>query len=176
MTIYQGDIKVADVTPFTLQDIFDAVHPIGEVYYQVVDAPEPEALYNSASISSTWEDITTTYDGRYLKPDSTAAVGTNQAEQLPNIKGTVDLLIYAPATPSASTPQILINSANLTGAFNSASAKSRSGGLLTNNACGSSTSNYNILGFDASGSNSVYTDSGKVRPLTSTIKIWQRTA
>ena len=76
-----------------------------------------------------------------------------QPDELPNIKGTLGM-----AMASATT----------TGAF-----QNDTHGLANNNA-GAATTSYPSM--DASRSNSIYKDNGKVTPINLTIRIWQRTA
>ena len=55
------------ITKGELQDIFDIMHPIGEVYIQYPMQASPQDLYNGNGISSTWQDITDQYGGAFFR-------------------------------------------------------------------------------------------------------------
>jgi len=54
------------------QDIFDAVHPIGETYTQYPQQDPPATVYNKNGITSEWETIND-YDGAFFRAEGTNA-------------------------------------------------------------------------------------------------------
>lgn len=142
----------------------DSNGAIGEIkYFAFNTPPEGYLVCNGATVSrETYADlfavIGTTFgegDGsttfnlpdlrdRYIIGANTNALGTYVAEQLPNIKGTSDSW----------------------NRFNSAWDALYLEGYATTNVAPGSYDGYHKLNFDASRSNSIYTDNGHVYPLS----------
>ena len=49
------------------QAAFDAAHPVDEIYIQYPTQKAPADLYNVGGVRSTWEDITSEYDGAFFR-------------------------------------------------------------------------------------------------------------
>jgi len=172
MAIKLGEIDLVNgQATNTPQEIFNLVHPIGETYVQYGGCPAPSVLYNNSSISSTWTEISGNFANRYPKISGTDAAGTAQGEQLPNITGDYNPVVYG-----FNAECVYAVSCNwASGAFYLSPNK-----FPTNNVCASQTGirvnpQYNTA-FDARRCSTVYTNNGAVRPLTTTVKIWKRTA
>ena len=90
---------------------------------------------------------------RYIIGANTNALGTKIAEQLPNIKGGVDSDYYGHLLPGS-------DSTRQSGAITYIEKRITSGNV------GTSASNVTSFTLDAHNSNSIYTDSGKVYPLS----------
>ena len=85
------------------------------------------------------------------------------AQQLPNIKGTMDFSGGSQGHPEAQVGGAFYKTANWSGTYPWPVE-------------GSSSSGPRKIGFDASKSSSVYTDSGVVRPNAYKVFFWRRTA
>lgn len=141
------------------QQFLDKVYPIGSIYMSV-NSTSPATLFGG-----TWVQI----QGKWLVGAGTSdngqnyAAGTAYAQQLPNIKGSIDNSsnVRYPFGRSSST---------MSGALSVSSEGSGYAGDLNE------TGNALKLDFDASRSNSVYADGGAVRPSSLAVYIWQRTA
>lgn len=149
--------KVAQYDNFTEEGVFNIAHPIGEVYVQFPNESEPATLYGRG----TWTEITSSYAGLFFRAagGNAAAFGTNQAEELPNIKGNSGTL------PVSGT----------SGTSGSGAVRQKTG----SSKCGSPSGSSNSWGnwdFDASRYDSIYKDDGHVTPVNTAIKIWKRTA
>lgn len=166
---------VNKVTNDVKQELFDSVHPIGEVYVQYQGTSKPEDLYNKNGITSTWTEITSNYDGGFFRAYKSGSSGgfsessvTKQAEGLPNITGSAAGI----ATGSGFSG---------TGAF----SESTKGSSFET--WGSSSGNRSTFNFSAANGNSttpwggssgqkIYGNNSHVTPYNSAIKIWKRTA
>lgn len=146
------------------QEMFNMTHPINSVWIQYTANDNPNTLFNvNGKYSSTWEDITSTYNGKSLWFDSSNNAGTSLTGSLPKIEG--EFSTYRFGQPW--------NSAIKTGAF------SDSGSTYDN----AWAANYDSalrsirLNFKASNSNSVYSataGTNVVRPTSTTVKMWKR--
>lgn len=136
-------------TPPSLIDLF---YPVGSIYMSMNKDFDPNTAWGG-----TWSKIEA---GRFIEATTTAAnVGTNVAAGLPNIKGTWNFA---------------------RGAFDSAYSSS---GAFTYTARGStkpaseSGAGDGTLDFNASNSNSIYSDSvSTVQPKSIRAYVWRRTA
>lgn len=74
------------VENFTLDQIFDIVHPIGEIYVQYPNQNPPLELYNRGN----WEDITSQYAGLFFRAEGGNSLpfqGGIQEDKIRNING-----------------------------------------------------------------------------------------
>lgn len=169
-----------DVTFF--QNIFDTVHPVGEVYVQLGGMPFPQEIYNRNGIQSTWTNISDDYAGDFLRvcggnsaskktPYNIGSVYpyTHQGAELPNIK-------------ASTTDEGFVSLSNKTGA-NGAFRR-----WITRTAYWQGSGDHmNGLSFDASlgqvnadgttfkpQSESIYRNGGENRPENSAVQIWRR--
>lgn len=132
--------------------IFSTLYPVGAVYIGI------QSTCPLASIipGSTWQQI----QGRYLLASGTIA-GTSEAASagsyvsagLPNIAGSID---------------IASDKTNQSGAFYWTNTKTGTNG-------GGQGGQW-VAGFTAQNSNSIYGNSGTVRPAAYTVNVWVRTA
>ena len=143
----------ADLTNDTdgkISDMLEAIYPVGAIYVGLTETCPIAALITD----STWELIT---DGLTLQQaNSTHTVGTEIPAGLPNLSGS-----------------ILTSGANLgtpSGVF------TRSDNAYKNRDDDLDNKGYRILGFDASGSNTIYGQSNTVQPPAFAVNIWRRTA
>lgn len=67
------------------QDIFDAVHPIGETYTQYPQQDPPATVYNKNGITSEWEPIS--YDGAFFRAEGTNANPFTEKGTALNVQG-----------------------------------------------------------------------------------------
>lgn len=125
--------------------------PVGSVYLQLKGQAAPSSLFGG-----TWTDVTGSYANRYFAAaGDRLAFGTDYSDGLPNITGGAGVVTDS-----------------LTGYVNGAFYIS-SGNL------GDYTSHRNgtyAITMNAARSSGIYGAAGFVRPATSVIKIWQRTA
>lgn len=130
--------------------------PIGFMYIQFRGCDSPSEL----GLPGTWTDLTANYANRYLAAaGSRFEHGVDYDDGLPNITGNLDLKTINP------------NDFNTAGAF----TKAANGSGLNYN-IGSNTYTKTMLYFNANNSNSIYGAANFVRPATTVIRIWQRTA
>jgi len=128
----------------TLQQVYDLIHPVNEI---VFGFQEP----STAGVTATWTDISETYQGRYFKVDSTKAVGTSEAEELPTHEHNIVSSEYTVAGCGSSGWRIGV--------------QFRDGGQI-----------FGDRFYASKTPDTIYKNGGAVRPLTTTIKVWQRTA
>ena len=131
--------------------------PLETPYVQLPNMPTPDTLY-----LGTWEDVSASYDGAYLRVLGTDSgeFGTLQAEGLPNIKGTFGTVVTGEGYNFK-------NSGALYWKENTSTDSST---------WGNSYGNRTVYGFDASLSNAIYGASTHVTPKAHAIKIWKRIA
>ena len=140
---------------FVLSDLWDYIKgKITEVYYPVGAVVLNMGTNPSESFGGTWELLATGTKALYL--DSTA--GTAVSEELPNIKG----------------GDIPMELSNADGKWKGALKLTKQDSNRSPQWSGSD--GWGNLSFDASKSNSVYKNNGKVRAEGITVCAWKRTA
>lgn len=153
----------------TIDAIFNAIHPVGEIYVQYPQQKTPRELYGRG----TWTEVN--YDGAFFRANGGNASVFNsgkQAEGLPNITGD--------NTFTGTEYGLFWENATVKGAF-------QLGTLLKVGRPGVATGNSRSMKFDASKGETttngtvrstalVYGKSDHVTPENHTIKIWKRTA
>lgn len=147
------------------QSFFDAAHPVGDIFIQYPSKGDfvtktPAQLYNVNGITSTWVELN--YGGVFFRSNGGSAEKFGeglQGAQLPNIRGHFQPMVCG------TSPTYF----QKTGAFSSTTYMNNGGAI------GDGSSRYSVI-FDASQSNSVYTDNGEVRPKNYTVRVWCRTA
>lgn len=152
-----GDLKTAINSKATLLQCY----PVGAIYISTVNT-SPATLFGG-----TWEQI----QGTWLVASGASAngqtytAGTSYAQQLPNIKGKIDnsaITRYSFGRDGYTTTE---------GALTVGYNRDGYGGSY-----GTESGTKGTLIFDASDSNSVYTDDGVVRPTSLAVYMWKRTA
>jgi len=146
------------LTESALQTFYDGMYPVGK---EVIAFEAPSV---PTGITATWTEVSSSYENRYFKVSSAQSAKTNEDEQLPNIKGKFGIATYSTGVPIVSNFEDCLYGASLTG--------------KTSNGVEFSGYMHDLSGvhFDASNSNSTYVDGGVVKPKTTTIKVWKRTA
>lgn len=170
--------------PFPLQIYFDIDKPIGYVYEQlpptldedgITRTPlDPNALFNNDYIHSTWKRLD--FGGAFFRSEGgTASVfGTGiQEEQLPNITGAIGATKDVASSTQYFTDSSATNSQLTEGALYMTTSGRSEAGIDNGTA---STNRLDQIRFDASRSDSVYTDGGEVRPANYTAIKWIRVA
>lgn len=148
---------------------FNAAHPVGEIYIQFPGKEDPQTLYGRG----TWDNISNEYAGLFFRAEGGNAnpfEGGSQEDKIRNIKG---------ATPK--TDRLGNNAPGWTvkGAFYATNCTSYGSYRGANYASGAAPINFQ---FDANrGSSSDnpmagHADGPEIRPVNTTIRIWQRTA
>lgn len=137
---------------------------ITEIYLPVGSVVLNKGTNPSTNFGGTWQLLTTGTKALYL--DATA--GTFVNEELPNIKGKIGSNGQWDTPSSRGGVEVA-----RTGAFSSSEVND--GGRLQEGSSGTAYKTFNIT-FDASKSNSVYKNNGKVRAEGITICAWERTA
>ena len=102
--------------------------------------------------------------GRYLRGvGESGTAGTFIAQQLPNIKGTLDFSGGSQGHPEATPSGAFYKTANWSGTYPWP-------------VDGSSSTGPRKIGFNAKRSSDIYTDNGNVIPNSYTVYFWKRTA
>lgn len=141
------------------QMMFDIIHPVNSFYQQLSADDNPNTIFNVAgAVESTWQDVSETYAGRYMKVDATNSAGTQIAAGLPNITGAI------------SGDYLLPNAGSGSYTATSALKTTKTGNLGASGGGGNSWS----VELDASRNNAIYGNSTTVTPLTITTKLWKR--
>lgn len=151
--------KVAQYDAGTsIDQIFNMVHPIGEVYTQYPNESDPNTLYGRG----IWTNITEDYAGLFFRAEggNSAEFETEQSEGLPNITAQLTSNSGRDGWTAYGALKTSINQANYSyGSYKDSGA----GRIMTMN-------------FDASNSNLIYGASEHVTPVNTAIRIWKRTA
>lgn len=158
----------------TLQQAFDAAHPVGDTYTQYPQQDDPATLYNKNGIQSTWSVVN--YDGAFFRAQGgnaatyidKAGILSKQNEGLPNVTGSITATNGSAGQGGGlgGGTVTILNSGALKGYLMS---RQRTGGSDYGNV-------LNSIGFDASASNPIYGSSQHVTPENYTIRVWKRTA
>lgn len=145
MTEAQGDIiSLREAIEELEENIWKKIYPVGSIYISA-DGSDPNTLFGG-----TWTQLD---DGYYLRASSSGA-GDTLDEELPNVKGQTALEL--------------------------ANNQSQNGALKITKQSGSRSPNWSgdrswgTLYFDASKSNSVYKDNGKVQPKSYKVAVYKR--
>lgn len=139
-----------------LNDMWKKIYPVGSIYTTVDKNFNPGTTFGG-----TWSLVGA--DRVLWGTASGGTGGQNIAEQLPNIKGTLDFSGGSQWHPEASVGGAFYKTANWSGTY-------------PRPVEGSSSSGTRKIGFDASKSSSIYTDNGHVRPNGYSVFFWRRTA
>ena len=151
----------ADPKFLTPQQAFDIAHPVGEVYVQYPSQLDPNYLYHREpfSVKGKWELLN--YDGCFFRAQGTGASAFSsgvQAEELPNVKGTVEKVHF-------NTTQ---GKSGALGYGDQVDNWGKTGG-------GSTFCSVRSINLNLSSGNSIYKDNGHVVPKNMTVRIWVRT-
>lgn len=139
-----------------LNDMWKKIYPVGSIYTTVDKNFNPGTTFGG-----TWSLVGA---DRVLRGTASSGTGgQNIAEQLPNIKGTLDFSGGSQGHPEASLGGAFYKTANWSGTY-------------PQPVSGSSSTGARKIGFDASKSSSIYTDNGHVRPNGYSVFFWRRTA
>lgn len=140
--------------------------PLGFIYIQFRKQADPNTLFPG----TTWQNISSTYAGRFFRAEggAAAAFGSQQAGGLPNIQFTARNNSVDNRLKPAIQP---INGA----LYNTDNALEKTNYPATNPANTGFYTNDTMLTFDASRSSSLYGAATEVRPINETIRIWKRT-
>jgi hypothetical protein len=157
----------ADIGAVTLQQAFNAAHPVGDVYIQYPSCAEPATLYNVNGITSTWQNVSASYANYYPRVEGDRGwYGSFQGDGLPNLTGQAGMV--------NNTVGLIFDTYNgggrADGVFFKGDSKPGYPELTESNIV---TRN---LSFDASRSNGIYGAATYVRPATVVVRIWKRTA
>ena len=139
-----------------LNDMWKKIYPVGSIYTTVDKNFNPGTTFGG-----TWSLVGA--DRVLWGTASGGTGGQNIAEQLPNIKGTMDFSGGSQWHPEASLGGAFYKTANWSGTY-------------PQPVSGSSSTGARKIGFDASKSSSIYTDNGHVRPNGYSVFFWRRTA
>ena len=133
---------------YTQAELLDLIYPIGSIYISVNNVSP------GSFIGGTWTQLN---EGEFLVNTKTASLlDTPNAEELPNITGTINDVMMGGSLASA-------------GVFKSTSLSKYGAAWKT----GSGADCIKFI-FKASDSSSVYKDSGKVLPKSRNVSIWKR--
>lgn len=142
-----------------LREFLTRSHPVGEIYMTLDADFDPNVTFGG-----TWQKLP---DGVFVRNagGNAGTVGDVQAEELPNIKGSLDNFtgtfgLFQPA-----------GGLNPTGAFVCSDEKGSTRYGQEN--AGSAPKG---LSFDAHESNAIYKDGGHVTPVNVAVYMWKRTA
>lgn len=153
------DLSNKVVDKVAVSDLWDymwkKIYPVGSIYTTVTN-DDPATLFGG-----TWEIVGANRVLWGVGSGDTA--GGTLAQQLPNIKGTLDFSPGSQGHTEVSVGGAFYKTANWSGTYPMP-------------VDGSSSSGTRKVGFDANKSSSVYTDNGIVRPNAYTVKWWKRTA
>lgn len=144
----------------------DDSHPVNSIYIQYPSQSAPGDLFGL----TTWTDVSSNYAGAFFRANggSSAAFGTKQNEELPNISGSVRFLAgtagYSVGIIQTSNNGVFIGNKDLGDQVGLPVVAESSPSLPT------------TLNFNAGLQNSIYKDGGHVIPDNYSIKIWKRTA
>lgn len=129
--------------------------PIGAVYVQFANQPDPTSLFGG-----TWSNISSSFAGKFFRAegDTAATFGGSQTGGLPNITGFFNAAFLWDAITFSS------------GAFTTTTLEDK---MSYDPRKADPLRRYNL---DASRSSNLYGAATEVRPVNSTIRIWKRTA
>lgn len=127
--------------------------PVGFIYFQLRGQSTPDQLF---ATSGKWQDISSTYAGRFFRAAGGAAAGfgNQQAGGLPNISGSLNANKIRTSQDGAFTVEETIDTGGIA-----------AGGYQ----------NCKWI-FNASKSNPIYGASTEVRPINETIRVWKKIA
>ena len=150
--------EIKSLVSVDIQEIaFNAAHPVGEIYIQFPGKEDPQTLYGRGS----WSNISNEFAGLFFRAEGGNANvfgGGSQEDKIRNITGGI-IYCLDNGTPS--------------GAFYDVSASDygtgagRGGRPLRFDANKGATTNNPMAG---------HADGPEIRPVNTTIRIWQRTA
>lgn len=136
--------------------------PIGAVYVQLPDTPDPSELF-----TGTWENVSSTYAGDFLRAeggDASAFESGEQLDQMQRLTGEVSRKSDA-------------------GFVNVAAGGTAEGAFVLGDeqvdGINVSTANAYNIGFDSASSPDARTSAttdGETRPVNRTVRVWKRTA
>lgn len=155
----------------TVDDVFDAVYPVGRYVIQLSGESDPATQFGRG----TWKNVSSNFGGGYIRIadyGNAPEMNTLQAQGLPNIEGSF----------RASTNLVLYNKDNtnkLLGVEDVLFTTSSTDDITTifASSCTTSTgSSVDKITFDASAYNSLYGAADEVCAGGYSCRVWQRTA
>jgi hypothetical protein len=166
------------------QEIFDVIHPVGEVYVQYPQQDPPATIYNKRGITSTWTVIN--YNGAFFRAQGGNAnafseKGSSLSTQADMVKSHTHPFSWSGTTST----DIADGQIKTTGTWEAGSGVFSQGGESINHSSTSGKSNMMKIHFHHEHSHtysgSSTTDSNdsratETRPMNYTIRIWKRTA
>lgn len=178
--LYDGSVWKNISNRPDFQDIFDHVHPIGEIYIQYPQQTDPNTLYNNADVTCTWT-LQAQYDGAFFRASGTNAdtfitandVLTPQSQA--TAKNGLSLNSKADGTGTADTTTT--NGAH-THSHNIYCDEANGKGWLYRTGYGNRWLDNNQTGSSGNHTHNIYIQSTdtETRPTNFTIQIWKRTA
>lgn len=155
------------VENFTLDQIFDIVHPIGEIYVQYPNQNPPLEVYGRGN----WEDISSQYAGLFFRAEGGNSLpfqGGVQDDKIRSINAQVRVVTEVESADACGAFIITNKNIQLEGGIEKGSNFIRNWGIVTFDFNANINNNSAVNGMIG------HADGPEIRPINTTIRIWKR--